>query len=292
MAARRGALIHSRVMKVPSARRLVGDARAVADERPLQQGHGGSEISRSARGVHRTAGPWSPTVHGFLEHLHAAGFTGAPEPIGFDERGREVLTYIEGDVLGDPAWRPGEPTPWPDYARSEDALVAAAELVRRFHDAAVGFHPVNPVWKQHPPVPPVSGEVVCHGDIGPHNTVYRDGLPVAFIDWETIRPNDPMVEFGQAVWHYVPLGDDAYFERSGFGRTPDLAHRLEVFARAYGVADPDLVYAAVQQAKQRSVEAMRYWPISADEAGRYLRLVAAQLDWLHANRSVLMGGLS
>jgi hypothetical protein len=40
------------------------------------------------------------------------------------------------------------------------------------HEADYRFHP-------HPPLP---GEVVSDGDLGPWNTVYRDGAPVAFID--------------------------------------------------------------------------------------------------------------
>jgi aminoglycoside phosphotransferase (APT) family kinase protein len=56
------------------------------------------------------------------------------------------------------------------------------------------------LWRRHSAPALGVGEGVCHGDIGPHNTVYRAGLPVAFIDWDTIRPNDPIVEFGESAW--------------------------------------------------------------------------------------------
>jgi hypothetical protein len=187
--------------------------------------------------------------------------------------------------LGDPDWRPGRPTPWPAWAQSEDTLVESARLLRRLHDVSSSFvPPVDAVWRQHDcPSLATSDEIVCHGDVGPHNTVYRHGAPVAFIDGDGIRPNHPLVEFGNAAWHFVPLGDDAYFEASGFGASPDLASRLALFAREYGVTGRAQVAWALHQAKQRSVEAAKYWPISAAQGAAVLRLVAGQLEWLHDN---------
>ncbi|MGW4518376.1 hypothetical protein ACWEO4_42195 [Streptomyces sp. NPDC004393] len=35
--------------------------------------------------------------------------------------------------------------------------------------------------------PPRAGVIVSHGALGSWNTVYRDGLPVAFIDWDAAQ---------------------------------------------------------------------------------------------------------
>lgn len=253
---------------------------AVADETPLPRGRGGGSAWRSGPTVHRTVGPWTETVHAFLHHLEAEGFEGAPRVLGYDDQGREVLTFLEGEVLADPNWQPGEPERWPPYAQSEEALAGMARLLRRFHAAATSFRPSSPVWKQWDWSELLRGDVVCHGDIGRHNTVYRGGVPVALIDWDSIRPNNPLVEFGVAAWNYVPLGTDQYFASSGFERRPDLTRRLAIFAREYGVVDRDAVGWAVQQGKQRSVEAMRYWPITPVDASRFLDIVAADLAWL------------
>ena len=48
--------------------------------------------------VRRPAGPWTDSVDALLEHLWAAGFTGAPRPFGRDERGRQVLECVPGEV--------------------------------------------------------------------------------------------------------------------------------------------------------------------------------------------------
>ncbi len=250
------------------------------DEIQLPPGRGGGSAWRSGPSVHRTSGRWTETVHAFLRHLEAEGFDGAPRVVGYDDQGRERLTFLEGDVLADPSWQPGEPGPWPLYAQTDEALAAMARLLRRFHAAAATFRPSSPVWKQWDWSELLPGDIVCHGDIGRHNTVYRDGAPVALIDWDSIRPNDPLIEFGVAAWNYVPLGTDEYFAQSGFERRPDLPRRLAIFATEYGVMDREDVAWAVHQGKQRSVESMRYWPVKPADASRFLELVANDLAWL------------
>jgi hypothetical protein len=78
----------------------------------------------------------------------------------------------------------------------------------------------------------------------------------------------------------VPLGDHAYFEASDFPRPPDLPRRLALFTRAYGLHDRDAIRWSLQQAKQRSVEDLRHFPLTPAEAAAELRRVAAELEWL------------
>lgn len=232
-------------------------------------------------------------MHAFLTHLHDAGFRGAPTVVGFDGEGQEIVTYIDGEVLGaGPTWRAGLPTPWPSWAQTEDCLVATAQLLRDFHSAATTFEPPpDAVWRRayRPILGP--GEVVCHGDVGPHNTVYREGLPVSLIDWDTIRPNDPLVELGEAAWRYIPLGDDAYFRRSDFSATPPLARRLGLFARAYGLHDRATVAWSLQQAKQRSAEDSRHFRLTPAQVAADLRRVATDLEWLDTTMPELVADL-
>ncbi len=89
------------------------------------------------------------------------------------------------------------------------------------------FHP-------HPPLP---GEVVSHGDLGPWNTVYRDGVPVAFIDWDSAEPVEPVADLAAAAWAFVPLAPPAQLAQAGFDPLPDLPERLRLFVDAYGLTD-------------------------------------------------------
>jgi hypothetical protein len=101
-------------------------------EVPLSGGNMSSGVVRVGDTVRRPAGPWTPAVHALLAHLHDVGFRGAPRPLGIDERGREILTFVPGPV----AW------PGTFYLLDDDGqLRRVACLIREFHDAVDGFTP-------------------------------------------------------------------------------------------------------------------------------------------------------
>ena len=74
--------------------------------------------------VRRPAQPWTATVHSVLRHLEDVGFDGAPRARGFDDQGRERLTFLPGQTLGGAR---GETGPWPDWLRCDDALRQLAD---------------------------------------------------------------------------------------------------------------------------------------------------------------------
>ena len=70
------------------------------------------------------------------------------------------------------------------------------------------------------------------------------------------------------------------FRASDFETRPALARRVALFARAYGVHDRGPVRWALHQAKQRSVDAARYFPLTPAQGAAELRRVATDLEWL------------
>jgi hypothetical protein len=187
-------------------------------EVPIAGGRMTSGIVRRGDRLLRPMGPWSPAVHEYPRHLEAAGFDGSPRVLG-TEGNREVLTFIDGDVAMDPHWQPRHGHQLPPYARSDAALPGAAELIRKLHSAAAGFAPVITSYR-FDPHPPQPGEVVSHGDLGPWNTVYRDGIPVAFIDWDSAGPVDPLADLAAAAWTFVPLAPPEQLAEAGFDPLP------------------------------------------------------------------------
>ncbi len=91
-----------------------------------------NDVVRRGDTVRRSAGPWTPTVQALLAWVRAQGVSFVPAPLGLDEQGREVLGWIPGETGG---W------PVPDWVWTPAAREQAAEMLRRVHDASVGFAP-------------------------------------------------------------------------------------------------------------------------------------------------------
>jgi aminoglycoside phosphotransferase (APT) family kinase protein len=183
-----------------------------------------------------------------LVHLEQVGFEASPRWLGRDEQGRDVLSFIEGETFSD-----CRAIIW-----SDDQLAASARLLR-YHDAVAGS--------------PLAGkeDVVCHGDYGPWNLVWREGLPAAVIDFDTTRPGERAEDIGYALWKHLNLG---LVELSA----DEQAHRARVFVQAYG-SEIDIAGAidrAQEQARVRFTE--HGWVETLPE-------LAAERSWLAANRA-------
>lgn len=182
--------------------------------------------------VHRTAGPWSPTVHAYLAHLRRSGLP-VPEPHGFDAEGREVLEFLEGSV---PAY------PLPDLVWSDAFLEDAARLLRRLHDASVGFPREGAVWQQPAREP---DQVVAVNDFAPYNLVVRNGRIAGVIDLDQASPGPRVRDVAHLAYRLVPL--TAPGNGDGRGTPPrERGRRLRLLADAYGDLAPAAVLVAVE----------------------------------------------
>ncbi|MDG4832094.1 phosphotransferase [Solwaraspora sp. WMMD1047] len=191
------------------------------DEMPLTGGNVSAGVVRVGDTVRRPAGPWTPAVHAYLDHLHAVGFDAAPRPLGIDERGREVLTYAPGVV------------PWPDrfdLLEPADQLARVGRLLRDLHDAAEGFTPpADARWQVLIPDggDPVrdGGGIVVHHDPAPWNLVVGDRW--VLIDWDMAAPGTRLWDLAYAARGFVPLAAHPDWRR------PDASDRLRVLVDAY-----------------------------------------------------------
>ncbi|MFE6826118.1 aminoglycoside phosphotransferase family protein [Streptomyces sp. NPDC057690] len=176
--------------------------------------------------VRRPVQPWTPTVHALLSHLEKVGFAGAPRPLGIDDKGREVLTYIEGE---------SGPRGWAKVVDGQ-GLRNLALLLRDFHDACEGFSPPPGATWATGADSPGGDEVVCHGDFGPWNVVWQGDRPVGIIDWDFARRAPRLHDVAYALEYVAPFRDDAECLRwLSHPAPPDRRLRLEHFCRAYGL---------------------------------------------------------
>lgn len=238
--------------------------------------------------VRRPRKPQSATVQHFLQHLVDQGLEGVvPSPRGFDEQGREVLTFLDGEILLPPerAWTAGD-----------EALVELARLQRRLHAAAAGYQPApGATWDDdlgHGYFPAgIEGTVVCHNDLCVENVVLRDGLPAAVIDFDYARPVDPLFDVAVAVRHWAPARDrrdlpDPAVDAPGRFRLFLDAHELDRRARARVVELAERFLARAHANVQRLAGDGHPGFLAMVEAG-YLDQNVRSRAWLRAHADEL-----
>jgi aminoglycoside phosphotransferase (APT) family kinase protein len=178
------------------------------------------------------SGPWSPTVHAYLRHLRANGVDLVPEPFGFDEQGREVLEYLEGEV---PAY------PLPDAVWTDGFLQDAARILRRIHDASRDLVVPDPVWQQPTRMP---AEVVCVNDFAPYDLVVRGGRIAGVIDLDQASPGPRVRDLAHLAYRLAPL--TAPENVDGLPTSPEeRGRRLRLIADGYGDVPPEATLGAV-----------------------------------------------
>jgi hypothetical protein len=209
--------------------------------------------------VHKPASPWTPSVHAVLRHLEQNGFDGAPRALGFDAQGREMLTYVPGETIG-------ERHPWPDWVYAENTLVQVGEWLRRVHDLTEDLAVDGPWFTGTTMLP---GHVVGHQDAAPYNAVMDGDRLVGFVDWDIASPSPREVDiaFSMILWAPLPAEDN---------------RRVHLFLDAYGYeGDRRVFHEVVVQRATRQAGVIR--SMGAEHLLRFavqLELVAASVTAL------------
>jgi len=205
-------------------------------EIPLTGGDVTEGVVRVGDTVRRPVGPHSPLVHALLTHLESVGFEGAPRFLGIDSSGREVLSYIDGEVAGRP--RPG-------WIADETRLVSVARLVRAYDDAAASFAPPPdalpdtkaPEPQGFPPAPVYPPELIGHVDITPENVIFRHDRAYALIDFDLAKPATRADEMFNAMLWWAPLSDPC--DVDPLLQHVDVARRARILGDGYGLSGAD-----------------------------------------------------
>src|SRR6187551_3459372 len=98
-----------------------------------------NRVTRRGNVVYRSGGPWVPAVQALLRHLRAAGFGLAPEPLGVADDGREMISFLPGEVMPRENWRP--------VMFGDTVLEEAGAMLRDLHAATVDVeYPPETIW--------------------------------------------------------------------------------------------------------------------------------------------------
>lgn len=275
MRSRSGALLlRQRLHQGTWAPRGVRASLGHVDEEPLPGGFV-TVVVRIGDTVRRTQPPDPGFVHALLRLFERRGWSGAPRFLGLDEQGREILSFLDGHV----AWEPVQPP----AVTSSSSLARVAELVREFHDLTAG----TPLAADQ--------EVVCHNDLSPDNTVYRDvgaGLrPVAFIDWDIAAPGARIHDVAHVCWQYLGLGP-------GITDAVAASARMRLICDAYGLRDRDGLIDTILWWQDRCWHGILAQAAAGNRAMIKLRdsgiagSVRDEFDWVAGHRAELSAQLS
>jgi aminoglycoside phosphotransferase (APT) family kinase protein len=217
----------------------------VTGESELLSGGHWTEVLRVGDTVHRARRSTSGFSERLLRFLGERGYPFAPRFHGHDDAGRQVLDFVPGATTDHPS------------QRDEAAYVIAASQLRSLHDLTAG----SPLAADE--------ECVIHGDSGPYNAIFRDGIPVAFIDWDAARPGRRLDDLGYLAWTWCVIGVPGI-------AVEDQARRLAEVRDGYGLdARVDLLSEVVRvQETHRDTWARWAEQSIGPSAERYRRAVA------------------
>lgn len=263
-----------------------------------------SAVHRRGDEVLRRAQPWSTTTVGLLAHLHRAGFSAVPRPVGdgFAADGRERLGFIDADPQADRPW-------------SETGMLELGRLHRRLHEAAATYRPEHPAWSGGWPrnLPQRDTDLVIgHGDPGPWNVLGRDDRPVALIDWDSAGPVPRRWAVAEAAWLNAHLYDDDVAERHGLPDPAARARQVASFADGYGLEGrerarlvADMVEVAIRSAAHEATvsgvtpdgatpvpEPGALWPFTGDLLTWTLAWRVRSARWMSDHEALLTSALA
>ncbi|MFJ9841735.1 phosphotransferase [Kitasatospora sp. NPDC101155] len=145
---------------------------------------------------------------------------------------------------------------------SNEQVAAAGALLRALHDATRG----STLAGRHP--------VVCHHDPGPNNMTFLNGMPTAFIDFDTAAPGSALEDIGYMAWTWCiaakPTAPTVQKQAAQVRLLAD-AYRLEAAGRA----------ALVDAILERQIRNARFWAEQppADRTGASASTIASRIQW-------------
>ncbi|MFC4014415.1 phosphotransferase [Nonomuraea purpurea] len=236
-------------------------------EEPLEGGHNTPQVVRVGDTVRRPRDAGSAFAAQVLTFLASAGYPYAPLHLGIDEQGRDVLSYVPGSTTDHPS------------QRAPGAYAAGGRMLRELHDLTAGHALAG------------GRECVVHGGPGPFNTVFREGLPVAFIDWSSCRPGDRLDDLGYLAWTWcvqsqgrVPIADQARHLRElrdGYGRVEG-GRLVDAMVRRQG---------EIVAAESANADDPRLSPVRRRHAEAAVAWATADRDLVRTHRELLLTAL-
>lgn len=235
------------------------------EEQTFNGGQSADSVVRIDDTVHRSMGPNAPYVHQVLQLLAEKGYRHSPEFLGIDEKGREILTFMDGDIARDVEW-------------TDTQLIRIAHMLKEFHDATVGSDLCN------------GKETVCHRDLAPWNTILKDGQPIAFIDFDGVEPGGRVEDLGYVLWTFLELGNTQI-------DTGNQIRRIKLMCDEYGYQDGKSLVDGIIREQQRVLQIREQMAQTAQKEGvrqfsaERIEVIQKEIQWVENNQELIENAL-
>lgn len=229
------------------------------EETILNGGQSTESVVRIGNTVHRTQSTNAEFVHSILLHLEQQNFPYTPRFLGIDQKGREILSFIEGCV----------PRAIP---LTQQHRIEAIRILRTFHDLLANT--------------PLCGkqETVCHCDFAPWNIIVKDNEVVGIIDFDEAMPGQRIDDVAYFIWTFLDFGNSAMTDQKQIAQIAELV-------KIYGLRDKEyLISAFLKQQnkilKFRKEVVMEEKDIAKKEFSKVAIIrIQKSMNWIRVNQS-------